>query len=1057
MPRFFVDRPVLAMVIAVVITLLGVICIPLLPIAQYPEVVPPQVQVLCSYRGADSQTVEQSVAVPIEQQKTGLDGLLYISSQSSSDGSYGLSLSFEVGTDVDLAVVKVQNKVKLAEPFLPEDVRREGVQTLKVSSGFLMAIALTSPEGRYDDLFLANYATINLINRLGSIQGVGQARLGSARDYGMRLWVNPDKMAKLGLTALDVAGAVAAQNRQNPAGAVGKPPVSAGVEVQYPVIARGRLTEDSEFDDVILRADLARSIVRLRDIGRAELGSVDYSSYSRLNGQPAAVIVISLAPGANALATATAIERSLEESRQSFPAGIEYQIPYDTTDFVKISIEEVLQTFLEALALVILVVFVFLQNWRATLIPLLTVPVSIIGTFALFPVLGFSINTISLFGMVLAIGIVVDDAIVVVEAVQHNIDEQGMSPREATVKAMEEVSGPVVAIAFILAAVFVPVAFLGGITGQIYRQFALTIAVSVILSAVSALTLSPALSSLILRPARRGGRGPLARFYAAFNRGFGWTTEKYLGRVRFFIRRAAFALVPLLLIYLGIYGIFRVIPTGFLPDEDQGFFFVAARLPDGSSLERTQAVLGQIEQILGTAPGVKSYITLGGFDFLGGTNNTNVGSLIVTLQPWSERRTPELQLEAILGRVQGQLFGIKSALAFAFGPPPILGLGTSGGFEFLVQDRVGQELDDLYQAVEATVAETRNRPELTGASSAFRVNVPQLSVKLDRDKAQTEGVPVTEVFDTLQAFLGSLYINDYNQFGRTWRVLLQAEPEFRRGPEDITKFHARATDGDMVPLSTLVRVEPTTGAESITRYNRYRAAQITGSSSPGYSSGQASAAMEASAQRALPAGFGYEWTGTVFQQKKSEGQEPIIFGLATVLVLLLLAALYESWATPFAVVLAVPLGIFGALAGIYIAGYAYDAYTQIGIVTLIGLAAKNAILIVEFAKLRQEEGLSAVEAAIEAAQLRLRPILMTSFAFILGVVPLVRATGAGSGARRALGMAVFSGMLAATLLAIFVVPVLYVAVQRIVGWWGRKPAPEPPAPAETPAPTEVGD
>ena len=544
-----------------------------------------------SYRGANSEDVEQAVAVPIEQQMTGLDGLLYISSLSSSAGTYSLSLTFEVGTDIDLAVVKVQNKVALAEPFLPEDVRRVGVNAKKVSSGFLMAIALTSPEGRYDDLFLANYATINIIDRLGSIQGVGEARLGSARDYGMRLWVNPEKMAKLGLTASDLAGAITSQNRQNPAGAVGRPPISSGVDLTYPVIATGRLTEASEFANIIVRADLARSIVRIKDVGRAELGAADYSSYSRLNGEPAAVIVVSLAPGANALATAGAVQRSLEEARQSFPAGIEYRIPFNTTDFVRISIEEVIQTFLEALGLVILVVFVFLQNWRATLIPLLTVPVSIIGTFALFPLLGFSINTISLFGMVLAIGIVVDDAIVVVEAVQHNIDEEGLSPREATVKAMGEVAGPVVAIAFILAAVFIPVAFLGGITGQIYRQFALTIAVSVILSAISALTLSPALSAILLRPAKHGGRGPLARFYALFNRGFAWTTDKYLGRVKFLIRRAAFALVPLLLLYLGTYGLFRVVPTGFLPDEDQGYFFVAARLPDGASLERTQAVM----------------------------------------------------------------------------------------------------------------------------------------------------------------------------------------------------------------------------------------------------------------------------------------------------------------------------------------------------------------------------------------------------------------------------------------------------------------------------------
>jgi hydrophobe/amphiphile efflux-1 (HAE1) family protein len=1031
MARFFIDRPVLAMVIAVVITMLGLIALPTLPIAQYPNVVPPQVQIACTYRGANAQDVEKTVAVPIEQQLVAIDDLIYISSASANDGTLSMTLTFEVGTDVDLAVVKVQNKVNLALPILPDEVRREGVVTQKVASGFLMAISLTSPEGRYDDLFLANYAAINLIDRLGSLPGVGQARLGASRLYGMRIWVDPDKMAKLGLTVSDIQNAISAQNRQNPAGSIGRPPNSTGVDMQYPVNAGGRLEDASQFEEIILRANEDRSIVRIKDVGRTELGAVDYSSYSRLNGGPAAAIIISLAPGANALSTADACKTLLTEASKSFPAGIEYLIPFDSTRFVTQSVEEVIQTFAEALLLVILVVFVFLQDWRATLIPLLTVPVSIIGTFALFPFLGFSVNTISLFGMVLAIGIVVDDAIVVVEAVQHNIDE-GMSSKEATIRAMEEVSGPVVAIAFILAAVFVPVAFLGGITGQIYRQFALTIAVSVLLSAVSALTLSPALSSLLLRPSRAGGRGPLARFFRAFNRGFQWTTSKYLTGVKSLIRRTIFAIVPLLLIYAGLLGFFKILPTGFLPDEDQGYFFVTARLPDGASLERTQAVMKRVEAIAKKTPGIKYFITFGGFDLINGVNNPNVGTLIVTLAPWDERKTPDLQLKAVLGRLARELASIDGALAFAFGPPPIIGLSSSGGFEFMVQDRTGRELGDLFSAVDATVAGARQRPELSSVSSNFRVSVPQLSVKLDRDKTQTIGVPITDVYTTLQAFLGGSYVNDFNQFGRTWKVILQAEPQFRTAPDDIQKFYVRANDGTMIPLSTLVSITPASGPEVVYRYNRYRAAKITGAASGNFTSGEANAAMEQTAAKTLPQGFGYEWTGTVFQQKRSEGKEPITFGLSTILVLLLLAALYESWATPFAVVLAVPLGIFGALAGLWLTGHAYDVYTQIGIVALIGLAAKNAILIVEFAKLRQEEGMPPEEAATEAAHLRLRPILMTSFAFILGVVPLARATGAGSGARNALGVSVFNGMLSATLLAIFIVPVLYVLVQRIV-------------------------
>ncbi len=717
----------------------------------------------------------------------------------------------------------------------------------------------------------------------------------------------------------------------------------------------------------------------------------------------------------------------MNQAKTEFPAGLEYKIPYDSTRFVTQSISEVIQTLFAAIGLVILVVFIFLQNWRATLIPLLTVPVAVIGTFGLFPLLGFSINTTSLFGLVLAIGIVVDDSIVVVEAVQLNID-RGMKPREATIRALAEVSGPVIAIAFILAAVFIPVAFLGGISGQIYRQFALTIAASVMISAFCALSLSPALSSMILRP-KSSTPGVLGRFFGKFNQAFDWTTNRYLLGVGGLVRKSGLALVALVAVYLTAGGLFKILPTGFLPDEDQGVFISAVRLPDGASVARNRATSKQVEEILRSTPGVADTSVVGGLDIPTATNNSNVSTVFATLKPWDERKAHNLQFASILGSVQQRYFGIEDGFIFAFGLPPILGLGTSGGFEFMLEDRSGGDVDSLAQATDQLVAAARTRPELANVISTFRNTVPQYKVDLDREKAETMGIPITDVYDSLQTFLGGLYVNDFNRFGRTWRVYLEAEQEFRQQPNDINRFYVRTNQGDMVPLSTLVKITPTVGPEVIYRYNRYRAVKIIGSAAPGYSSGQAAAAMEELAKQ-LPNGFGYEWTGTVYQEKLSQGKEGYTFGLAAVLVFLFLAALYESWSTPMAVILAVPLGIFGALIGVWMRSYNYDLYTQIGIITLIGLAAKNAILIVEYAKLRQEEGMTVQQAALEAAHLRLRPILMTSFAFILGVLPLVIATGAGAGARRALGTTVFSGMLAATLLAVFIVPVLYVVVNK---------------------------
>ncbi|MBV9763313.1 MAG: multidrug efflux RND transporter permease subunit [Acidobacteriaceae bacterium] len=1048
MARFFIDRPVFAMVIAIVIIILGCVVIPTLPIATYPQVVPPVVQITAVYQGGNASDLEKTVSQPIEQQLTGLDGMLYYFARASNNGTLTIDVTFELGTDPDLATVKVQNKVSVALPLLPPEVQHVGVTTKKVSSSFLLFVALTAPDNRYNTLFLNNYAAINLVDKIGSLPGVGNSVLAGQQNYSMRVWINPDKMAKLGLTATDINNAIQAQNRQNPAGSLGQPPVPNGIDYQYPVNASGRLTTPQEFGDIIIRAESDGSLLRIRDVGQVQLGAQDYSNFTYWNGREAAFIIVYLAPGANAVETQRQVVSFMQQAKQSFPAGLEYKIPYDSTRFVTTSISEVIKTLFVAVGLVILVVFIFLQNWRATLIPLLTVPVAVIGTFALFPALGFSINTTSLFGLVLAIGIVVDDAIVVVEAVQLNID-RGMNPRDATIRALHEVSGPVVAIACILAAVFIPVAFLGGISGQIYRQFALTIAASVLLSAFNALSLSPALSALILKP-KGESKGLLAKVFGKFNQGFNWTTNRYLFGVSGLIRKSLLALVALGAVYLCAGTLFKILPGGFLPEEDQGVFISSVRLPDGASIERNVVTSKQVEHVLQTTPGIQDISVVGGLDIPTATNNSNVSTVFATLKPWDERKAKDVQFQSILGSVQQRYYGIKDGFIFAFGLPPILGLGTSGGFEFMLEDRSGGDIEALAQATDQLVAASHSRPELQNVISTFRNTVPQYKVNVDRDKVQTLGVPITDVYNALQTFLGGLYVNDFNRFGRTWRVYLQAEPDFRRQPSDINRFYVRTEQGDMVPLSTLAKTEAVVGPEVIYRYNRYRAVKILGSAAPGYSSGQAAAAMEDLAKE-LPSGFGYEWTGTVYQQKLSEGKEGYTFGLASVLVFLFLAALYESWSTPFSVILAVPLGIFGALVGIFLRDYPYDVYTQIGIVTLIGLAAKNAILIVEFAKLRQEEGRSIEDAAIEAAHLRLRPILMTSFAFILGVAPLAIATGAGAGARRALGTAVLSGMLSATILAVFIVPVLYVVVNRIA----LRRASARPAPAE-PLPVHAG-
>ncbi|MGA3098292.1 MAG: multidrug efflux RND transporter permease subunit [Bryobacteraceae bacterium] len=1028
MARFFIDRPVFAMVIALIMVLLGAVAIPSLPIATYPEVVPPVVQITTSYLGGNAIDLEKTVSQPIEEQLVGLDGMLYYQSNSANNGSITISVTFKLGTNPDTATVQTQNRVSVALPRLPPEVQRQGVVVKKVSSAFLMGVSLVSKGDRYDSLFLANYGQINLVNQLGSLPGIGDSRLGSAQTYSMRVWVNPDKMAKLGLTATDVANAIGVQNRQNPAGSIGQAPSPAGTDFQYTVSAPGRLVDASQFDNIILRAQPDASLVRIRDVGHTDLGALTYSGFSRLNGRPSANVIVYLAPGANATAAAKTVYAYMEQAKKNFPPGMEYLVPYDSTIFVRAAIEDVMLTLFEAIVLVLLVVFMFLQNWRATLIPLLTVPVAVVGTFALFPILGFTINITSMFGLVLAIGIVVDDSIVVVEAVQRHIDE-GMPPREATIQALSEVSAPVVAIAFILAAVFIPVAFLGGISGQIYKQFALTIAVSVLLSAFNALSLSPALSALILRP-KQTKRGPLTFLFDRFNRGFGYTTGKYLSSVKFLSRRALVALAGLAILTLAAVQLFRILPAGFLPDEDQGAFFVSVRLPDAASMDRTSLATRKIESVIGGLPGVGTYFTIGGLDIATGTANSNVATIIAALKPWSERKSKDLQLAAILARAQAGFYNVPEAFTFAFGLPPILGLSATGGFQFMLEDRAGGDVESLNNAADALVDAARRRPEMASVLSTFRAHVPAYSIAMDTAKLETLGIPVEDAYDALQTFMGGLYVNDFNVFGRTWQVLVQAEPEFRDRAGAIDRYYVRGSGDAMAPLGTFATIAPSSGPDVIYRYNRFRAIQILGGPAPGYSSGDAIKAMEETAA-SLPSGYGYEWTGTTYQQKLAQGNEPAIFGFASVLVFLFLAALYESWTIPMAVLFAVPLGMFGALLGAYLRSYPYDIYTQIGIVTLIGLSAKNAILIVEFAKESHAHGKTVRQAAMEAARLRLRPILMTSFAFILGVTPLMLSSGASSGARRSLGTAVFSGMLSATLFAVFIVPVLYIVVQTL--------------------------
>lgn len=1037
---FFIDRPIFAAVISIVIFVAGALAMLSLPIAQYPKIALPVVQVTATYPGADAQVVEQTVATPIEEQVNGAEGMVYMQSTSSNSGQMVLNVTFDLNRDPDLAAVDVQNRVSLAEPDLPTDVTRQGISIKKQSVNFVALVTLTSPSGAYDATFLSNYATIHVVDALARLRGVGSVVVFGQRNYGMRVWLNPDKMAQLGITATDVANAIRDQNVQAPAGQVGGPPAPAGQEFQYTVRVKGRLTSAAEFSNIIVRANPDGSLVRIRDIGRAELAAEDYSSFSRLNGTSTVVLAVLQLPDANALDVAREVHDEMKTLGASFPHGVQYEIPLDTTRFVNASIHEVIFTLALTFGLVFLVVYIFLQSLRATLIPALTVPVSLVGAFAIFTVLGFSINTLTLFGLVLAIGLVVDDAIVVVEACQVHIDEHGMAPKEAAKKAMSEVSGPVIAVALVLTSVFVPVAFVGGITGQLYKQFALTLAASVLLSALQALTLSPALCALLLRPGRTP-RGPLGWSFRGFNWMFRRVTRDYVGSVRLLIRRKAIVVVGLLIIFGAIFWLLRTLPSGFVPPEDQGYFFTNVQLPDGAALDRTSAAVKQVEDMLKATPGVQDVVAVGGFSFVSSTYDSNVATLFVMLKNWDDRKAPGLSLNAIMGRTQGEFFGIPQAMILNFAPPPIQGLGTTGGFQFELQDRGGGSVQDLAKVANQLMGATRSEKAVGTVFTGFRPDVPQINLDVDRAKVRTMGVPLTDVFDSLQTYLGGLYINDFNLFGRTYHVLLQAEAPFRSNAREIGNYYVRSDKGQMVPLSTLTSTRSINGPDAITRYNLFRSVEIDGAPAPGHSSGEAIAAMQDAARKVLPTGYGYEWTGMSYQEVKTHGQVVSILILAVLFVFLFLAALYESWLIPIAVILAVPLGILGALVGTWLRALDNNVYCQIGLVVLVGLAAKNAILIVEFAKTRHEHGMSLFDAAVEGSRVRFRPILMTSFAFIFGVLPLAIATGAGSNARHSLGTSVVAGMIAATVLAVLFVPVYYVMIQGLTERGKRRGAP----------------
>jgi HAE1 family hydrophobic/amphiphilic exporter-1 len=1024
MSRFFIDRPIFANVIAIVTMIFGAVALIALPIEQYPEITPPTVQVRAVYPGASAQVVADTVAAPIEQQVNGVEDMLYMQSTSSSDGSYSLTVTFEVGTDLDQAQVLVQNRIAAAEPLLPEEVRRQGVTAKKQSTNIILVINLLSPDNTYDSLFLSNYASLRIRDELSRIDGVGDARSFGSTEYSMRIWLDPEKLKARNLTTQDILRVLREQNVQVAAGAIGQAPAPESQDFQLTISALGRLSEPEQFEQIVVKGGEGTRVTYLRDVARVELGAQSYDQFALKNGQPTASIAIFQLPGANALQVADDIRAAIDRLSKEFPRGMTYDIPFDTTLFVRESIREVYKTLFEAGVLVLIVILVFLQDWRGVLIPATTVPVTIIGAFTALALLGFTVNMLTLFGLVLAIGIVVDDAIVIVENAAHHI-ERGLSPREATIKAMDEVTGPIIGITLVLMAVFIPTAFLGGITGQLYRQFALTIAATAIISAINALTLKPAQSASYLRPLR--GRKNI--LFRAFN----WVYDRFAGVYLWIVKGLVRAPLLVMLLFLAVVAgtayLYSQLPTGFLPTEDQGYAISLVQLPDGASLRRTSEVVDEANDILMNTPGVENVFAIGGFSLLDSTATSNAATFFVVFEPFEERHEEEKSMEAILGSIRGQYASrIKEAVALIFPPPSIRGLGNTGGFQLQLEDK-GAGLQELSRMVQQVQGDAAGQTSLRAVTSTFRAGVPQLYADVDRVKAKTLDLDLNEVFGTMQASLGSVYVNDFNKFGRTYQVRVQADERFRSSPEDIRKLEVRNQRGEMVPLGAIVDVEKVVGPQIISRYNLYPTAAVTGEAAPGYSSGDALTLMEQMLERNLTPGMGYEWTGMSFQEKRVSGQSIWVFGLAVLFVYLVLAAQYESWLLPAAVIFVVPLGLLGAAAAVALRGLDNNIYTQIGIVLIIALASKNAILIVEFARDLHKQGRSIREAAVEAAGLRFRPILMTSFAFILGVWPLVNAEGAGAASRQALGTAVFGGMIASTMLAVFVVPVFFVVFQ----------------------------
>ena len=1022
--RFFIDRPIFASVISIIIVFAGGIALSTLPIAQYPEIVPPVVQVRASYPGADPQVIAETVAAPIEQQVNGVENMLYMSSQSSADGLYNLNVTFELGTDVDINTVLTQNRVAAALAQLPEEVQRQGVTTKKVSSALTAVISFYSPDGRYDDLFITNYLTINVTDVLSRIRGVGDIVTYPTKDYSMRIWLDADKLRARELTVQDVVNALRKQNIQVAAGQIGQPPVPDDQIFQLNVNTLGRLADVEQFQDVIVKTGEGTRSIRVKDVARVELGSAAYDFQSLFNGQKAATMIVYQSPGSNAIEVTQQMIKTLEELKKSFPQGLEYRIIYKIADFINASINQVIRTLFEAFFLVVLVVFVFLQSWRATLIPLIAIPVSLIGTFAVMPLLGFSINMVTLFGLVLAIGIVVDDAIVVVENVERNMAENGMSPKDAAIRSMEEVSGAVIGTTLVLMAVFVPPAFLGGITGELFRQFSLTIAISTFFSSINALTLSPAICALILKP-RQGTQN---FFFRGFNSVFDKTTNWYTGVVSAGVRRIGLMTVLFLgLVVLGVVT-FQRIPTGFLPLEDDGLVLVNVQMPDGMALNRTYQTVERVGEIIGKTQGVDSWGALVGFSMIDAARS-NLATFFVPLKPWEERLREGRSRDVIMRELSAKFRAIPEGLVFAYTLPPVVGLGTGGGFEMQLLDRTNLGFPSLEKAGVELAQVANQQRSITNVMATFRSAYPNIYLDIDREKALALNIPLDRVFETLQTFLGSAYVNDFNKFNRTWQVRTQAESAFRRTPENISGLFVRNDQGKMIPLGSFVKASYNVGPMRVDRYNLFPTAKVLGSPAQGYSSGQALSTMEELAARVLPTGMSYEWTNMAFQEKKSAGKGAIVFLAAIFSVILILAAVYESWADPIAVILIVPLAVLGSAIGLLIAGLENNLYTQVGLVLLVGLSAKNSILIVEFARDSRAKGMGVVEAVVEASKLRFRPILMTAFSFILGVLPLVVATGAGAVSRVSVGTVVFAGMLGVTVLGVFFTPALYVLMQ----------------------------